>query len=658
MYRQALRLDPSLDERSMYIEDESEDEYDAEESGDGETLDGEGREAAPRSHARERNEEGGFLVDGREGMHRGQKEDARAQREKNEKREETDKREERGAREEPEAEETGEREKHEGGVCAGPVGGRTADKVETEKGAPVSFGKRGSEASEARLAAGSPALSASREHAAGSGRRQPDRCQRGKKAESPSDPRTSDGRGVERGADPERRGCDRQDVQFLRDGASSRSSSLSTSEDDLSAARRRNEQDAGEDVPWALDSGACSLCSLPPELLDVLPLYLDAFALTRLSSCCRLLQRLCGAKSDACWRAKCVQVFGPSCAAEVRLYNASWHLMYLQRPRIRMDGIYISRCVYMRRVRDVGNLMEEGEQERRQRLRLQQQLKREQELTSASLQLLGTMLHQSPVVAVSYHRYLRFLPLATGNKVLVLRSEADKHIAVQALKNAEQRVREVERRNGGNCHVVFSTLSSQSSAPSQTGQWTWQRLVPFIAVGDYAFDPHTRRVEVCYDEPRTHGANSDFLPTARELRGGGRDPAGRRTSPPRAARVSTGEHFSSSSFPPGLSSVASDSSGVRASLGGDQSRGSAPRESGPEGDWKRRRPYTHRAVFEICGGTAARSNCRLKWISFAVGSALGLHEDDESNDVAHLNIDSEHFRPFLLNRVKAFESHF
>ncbi|KYK72080.1 tetratricopeptide repeat-containing protein, partial [Toxoplasma gondii TgCatPRC2] len=43
---------------------------------------------------------------------------------------------------------------------------------------------------------------------------------------------------------------------------------------------------------------------------------------------------------------------------------------------------------------------------------------------------------------------------------------------------------------------------------------------------------------------------------------------------------------------------------------------------------------------------------------FSVGSARGLHEDDESNDVAHLNVDSEHFRPFLLNRVKTFESHF
>ncbi|PHJ22209.1 tetratricopeptide repeat-containing protein [Cystoisospora suis] len=406
----------------------------------------------------------------------------------------------------------------------------------------------------------------------------------------------------------------------------------------------RQEEDAGD---------TNGLLTLPQELLNVLPLYLDAFALTRLSLCCRQLHRLCGSESNSCWKAKCLQLFGHSCLSELRLHNSSWHLMYLERPRVRLDGIYVSRCMYMRRVRDVGNLLNESEQERRQRQRLHQQLRREQELSTSSAQLLGSMImHQSPVLAVTYHRFLRFLPSDAGDptKVLVLRTEADVQVAVQALKAAEQRVREVERREGGNCNVVFTRIDARHNNPNPLGaqqhqRWTWQRLLPFVAVGEFSFDPESRQLRIFYDEPRTEGSCCGYTSQQHGLH-----------APPTRVTGDLGGGATSSFR---VRERTENTQRVR-ETGEGHTVGEIREEHGCEstGWQRRRRPYTHRAVFELCGGSAAKSNCRLKWKSFSIGSARGLHEGDDSDDVTQLNIDNEHFRPFVLNRVKAFESFF
>ncbi|KAG9328459.1 hypothetical protein JZ751_013868 [Albula glossodonta] len=52
------------------------------------------------------------------------------------------------------------------------------------------------------------------------------------------------------------------------------------------------------------------------------------------------------ARDPEIWRSACLRVWGRSCTKMVPF--GSWREMFLERPRVRFDGVYISRTTYIR----------------------------------------------------------------------------------------------------------------------------------------------------------------------------------------------------------------------------------------------------------------------------------------------------------------------
>uniref|UniRef100_A0A8C7JQY5 F-box only protein n=1 Tax=Oncorhynchus kisutch TaxID=8019 RepID=A0A8C7JQY5_ONCKI len=91
------------------------------------------------------------------------------------------------------------------------------------------------------------------------------------------------------------------------------------------------------------------ISALPPEVLIyifrwVVSSDLDLRALEQLSLVCRGFY-IC-ARDPEIWRSACLRVWGRSCTKLVP-FN-SWREMFLERPRVRFDGVYISKTAYIR----------------------------------------------------------------------------------------------------------------------------------------------------------------------------------------------------------------------------------------------------------------------------------------------------------------------
>lgn len=124
-----------------------------------------------------------------------------------------------------------------------------------------------------------------------------------------------------------------------------------------------------------LDLTRVHISALPSEILMyifrwVISSDLDMRALEQLSLVCRGFY-IC-AREPELWHSACVRVWGRNCTNFVPF--KSWRDMFLRRPRVRFDGVYISKTSYMR----------EGEK---------------------SLDGFYRAVHQ-----VEYYRYLRFFP--------------------------------------------------------------------------------------------------------------------------------------------------------------------------------------------------------------------------------------------------------
>ncbi|XP_077586480.1 F-box only protein 9 isoform X1 [Stigmatopora nigra] len=99
----------------------------------------------------------------------------------------------------------------------------------------------------------------------------------------------------------------------------------------------------------ALETAQMHISALPREILMyifrwVVSSHLDMRALEQLSAVCRGFY-LC-ARDPELWRSACQRVWGHSC--NKLGHYLSWREMFLQRPRVRFDGIYISRTSYIR----------------------------------------------------------------------------------------------------------------------------------------------------------------------------------------------------------------------------------------------------------------------------------------------------------------------
>ncbi|EHB15366.1 F-box only protein 9 [Heterocephalus glaber] len=98
-----------------------------------------------------------------------------------------------------------------------------------------------------------------------------------------------------------------------------------------------------------LENSQTHISALPMEVLMyifrwVVSNDLDLRSLEQLSLVCRGFY-IC-ARDPEIWRLACLKVWGRSCVKLVPY--SSWREMFLQRPRVRFDGVYISKTTYIR----------------------------------------------------------------------------------------------------------------------------------------------------------------------------------------------------------------------------------------------------------------------------------------------------------------------
>ncbi|XP_077438903.1 F-box only protein 9 isoform X1 [Vanacampus margaritifer] len=98
-----------------------------------------------------------------------------------------------------------------------------------------------------------------------------------------------------------------------------------------------------------LEKSQVHVSALPREILMyifrwVVSRHLDMRALDQLSLVCRGFY-IC-ARDPEIWRSACQRVWGRNCTKLGHFL--SWREMFLQRPRVRFDGVYISRTSYIR----------------------------------------------------------------------------------------------------------------------------------------------------------------------------------------------------------------------------------------------------------------------------------------------------------------------
>uniref|UniRef100_A0AAY4DSA9 F-box only protein n=1 Tax=Denticeps clupeoides TaxID=299321 RepID=A0AAY4DSA9_9TELE len=146
------------------------------------------------------------------------------------------------------------------------------------------------------------------------------------------------------------------------------------------------------------------ISALPTEVLMyifrwVVSCDLDLRALEQLSLVCRGFY-IC-ARDPEIWRLACLKVWGRNCT---KLPFSSWREMFLEKPRVRFDGVYISKTSYIR----------QGEE---------------------SLDGFYRAWHQ-----VEYYRYLRFFP---DGQVMMLTTPEDPLSTVPRLRSRSTRLESV-----------------------------------------------------------------------------------------------------------------------------------------------------------------------------------------------------------------------
>nr|XP_033794182.1 F-box only protein 9 isoform X2 [Geotrypetes seraphini] len=150
-----------------------------------------------------------------------------------------------------------------------------------------------------------------------------------------------------------------------------------------------------------LDISQTHISVLPMEVLVyifrwVVSSDLDLRSLEQLSMVCKGFY-IC-ARDPEIWRLACLKIWGRSCNKLIP-YN-TWRQMFLERPRVRFDGVYISKTIYIR----------QGEQ---------------------SLDGFYRAWHQ-----VEYYRYMRFFP---EGQVMMLTTPEDPQSIVSRLRTKNTR---------------------------------------------------------------------------------------------------------------------------------------------------------------------------------------------------------------------------
>ncbi|CAL8257325.1 unnamed protein product [Lota lota] len=189
------------------------------------------------------------------------------------------------------------------------------------------------------------------------------------------------------------------------------------------------------------------ISALPPEVLMyifrwVVSSDLDMRTLEQLSLVCRGFY-ICARDSDL-WRSACLRVWGCTTLTPFQ----SWREMFLERPRVRFDGVYISKVSYVR----------QGEE---------------------SLDGFYRAWHH-----VAYYRYLRFFP---DGKVGMLTTPEDPLTVVPRLRSRNTRVESVmlgyyrlsqETDNETKVFVVVSKSKEEKGAEVQRNRFCRRNPAP------------------------------------------------------------------------------------------------------------------------------------------------------------------------------------
>ncbi|XP_056326661.1 F-box only protein 9 isoform X2 [Danio aesculapii] len=191
------------------------------------------------------------------------------------------------------------------------------------------------------------------------------------------------------------------------------------------------------------------ISALPFEVLMyifrwVVSCDLDLRALEQLSLVCRGFY-IC-ARDPEIWRSACLRVWGRSCTK--MLPFSSWREMFLERPRVRFDGVYISKTSYIR----------QGEE---------------------SLDGFYRAWHQ-----VEYYRYLRFFP---DGQVMMLTTPEDPLVTVPRLRSKNSRMDSVmfghyrlsqDTDNQTKVYVVVSKRKEEKVSEYQRSRFCRRNPVP------------------------------------------------------------------------------------------------------------------------------------------------------------------------------------
>lgn len=175
---------------------------------------------------------------------------------------------------------------------------------------------------------------------------------------------------------------------------------------------------------------------------------LDMRTLEQLSLVCRGFY-ICARDSDL-WRSACLRVWGRTTLAPFK----SWREMFLERPRVRFDGVYISKVSYVR----------QGEE---------------------SLDGFYRAWHH-----VAYYRYLRFFP---DGKVVMLTTPEDPLTVVPHLRSRNTRVESVMlgyfrlSQETDNKTKVFVVVSKKKEEGAEVQRSRFCRRNPAAPEAEHSF---------------------------------------------------------------------------------------------------------------------------------------------------------------------------
>ena len=101
--------------------------------------------------------------------------------------------------------------------------------------------------------------------------------------------------------------------------------------------------------PHIVPEGRTHISALPSEVVDKIIQYivfptLDLATLERMGATCKALYL--HARDPSIWQAACRRVWGARCKPDA--YGGSYRRMWLERPRLRFDGVYVSKESYIR----------------------------------------------------------------------------------------------------------------------------------------------------------------------------------------------------------------------------------------------------------------------------------------------------------------------